>query len=103
TALEWEAGSTASSREALASVEVTAEKNANLAGKVASSESESRITSAQAAASPATPPSPLAARRSAAPGAAASDRATAQPTPPLVMAAESGDLGQIEQLLRDGA
>ena len=98
-----EAGSAASSREALASVEVTAERNANLAGRVASSESESRITSAQAAAAPATPPSPLEARRSAAPGAAASDRAKAQPAPPLVMAAESGDLGQIEQLLRGGA
>jgi hypothetical protein len=101
-----EAGSAGSSREALTSVEVPAERNADLArsASAARSESETRITSAQTAAPPGTPPSALEARRSAAPGAAASDRAKAQPAPPpLVMAAQSGDLGQIEQLLRGGA
>jgi len=100
-----EAGSAAGSLEARSNVEVTAERNADLASHpgAASSESENRITAAQSAASPATAPSALEARRPAAPGAAASDRAKAQPAPPLIMAAESGDLGQIEQLLRGGA
>jgi uncharacterized protein len=88
-AFKSEAGSAASSREAFASVEVSAERNADLASNVsaAGSESESRIT----------------AHGSAAPRAAASDRAKAQPAPPLIAAAESGDLRQIEQLLRGGA
>jgi hypothetical protein len=103
-----EAANVASSREALASVAVTAEKNADLArnAEAASSESENPMSSDQTAATlaaPAAPPSTLEARRSAAPGAAASDHAKAQPAPPLIMAAESGDLGQIEQLLRGGA
>jgi hypothetical protein len=103
-----EAASVASSREALARVEVTAEKSADLArnAQAASSESENPISpdqTAAALAAPATPPSSLEARRSAAPAAAASDRPKAQPAPPLIKAAESGDLGQIEQLLRGGA
>ena len=104
-ASKLEAGSATNSREEQASVAVTAERNADLArsAKAASSESESPISSGQAAPAPATPPSTLEARRSAAPGAAASDRAKAQPAPPMIMAAESGDLGQIEQLLRGGA
>lgn len=104
-AFKLEAGSVANSREELASVAVTAQRNADLArnAEAASSESESPISSGQAAAAPATPPSTLEARRFAAPGAAASDRAKAQPAPPMIMAAESGDLGQIEQLLRGGA
>jgi hypothetical protein len=104
-ASKLEAGSATNSREELASVAVTAERNAGLAmnGKPTSSESESPIGSGQTAAAPAIPPSTPEARRSAAPGAAASDRAKAQPTPPLITAAESGDLAQIEQLLRGGA
>jgi len=104
-AFKLEAGSATNSQEELASVAVTAERNADLArnAKAASSESESPISSGQTAAAPAIPPSTPEARRSAAPGAAASDRAKAQPAPPLIMAAESGDLAQIEQLLRGGA
>ena len=107
-ALKSEAASVASSREELASVAVTAERNADLArnAQAASSESENPMSADQTAAAPAAPatsPSTLEARRSAAPGAAASDHAKAQPAPPLIMAAESGDLGQIEQLLRGGA
>jgi hypothetical protein len=101
-----ETGSAASSREALARVEVTAQRNADLASNAgaAGSASETQITSAQAAAPPGTPPSAPEARRSAAPGAASSDHVRAQPAPPpLVIAAQSGDLGQLEQLLRGGA
>ena len=110
-AFKPEAADVASSREELASVEVTAGRNADLArnAQATSSESEKPISSDETAAAltapaaPATPPSTLEARRSAAPGAAASDRAKAQTAPPLVTAAESGDLGQIELLLRSGA
>ena len=104
-ASKLEAGSATNSQQELASVAVTAERNADLArnAEAASSESESPISSGQTAAAPAIPPSTPEARRSAAPGAAASDRAKAQPAPPLITAAESGDLAQIEQLLRGGA
>jgi Ankyrin repeats (3 copies) len=104
-ASKLEAGSATNSQQELASVAVTAERNADLArnAEAAGSESESPISSGQTAAAPAIPPSTPEARRSAAPGAAASDRAKAQSDPPLITAAESGDLAQIEQLLRGGA
>ena len=102
---DLEAGSVASSRQGPATVtRASAAKNpAEAAGASDEAAPENRVTTAQLAASAAAPPpANLEARQPPAPGATSAARTGAAPGSALIIAAESGDLERVDQLLRSG-
>ena len=102
---DLEAGSVASSRQEPATVaRASAAKNATeAAGASDEPAPANRVTTAQLAASAAAPPpANLEARQPPAPGATSAARTGAAPGSALIIAAESGDLERVDQLLRSG-